>query len=65
MHEHMQPGTMTLYLSTSDVEAANSELKAKGVEVNDVQDNLYGPGSGVKWFDLRDPDGNKWLFVQS
>ncbi len=63
-HEHMKPGTMTLYLSTSTIEAAYHELKAKGVQVNDMKDDLYGPGSGVKWFDLRDPDGNRWLVVQ-
>ncbi|GCE15504.1 glyoxalase superfamily protein [Tengunoibacter tsumagoiensis] len=65
MHEHMKPGTMRLYLSTSDIEVAYNELKAKGVSVNDIKDDLYGPGSGVKWFDLRDPDGNVWQVVQS
>jgi uncharacterized glyoxalase superfamily protein PhnB len=65
MHGKMKPGTMTLYLSTSNIEAAYHELKAKGVKVNEVKDDLYGPGSGVKWFDLRDPDGNRWLVVQS
>jgi catechol 2,3-dioxygenase-like lactoylglutathione lyase family enzyme len=65
MHEHMKPGATTLYLSTSNIEAAYNELKAKGVTVNEVKNDLYGPGSGVKWFDLRDPDGAKWLFVQS
>ena len=65
MHGQMKPGTMTLYYSTSNIEAAYNELKAKGVKVNEVKDDLYGPGSGVKWFDLRDPDGNRWLMVQS
>ncbi len=65
MHEHMKPGTMTLYFSTSNIVAAYNELKAKGVEVNEVKDDLYGPGSGVKWFNLSDPDGNRWLAVQS
>jgi len=65
MHENMKPGTMKLYLSTPDIEAAYQELKAKGVKVNEVKDDLYGPGSGVKWFDLRDPDGNLWQMVQS
>ena len=65
MHEHMKPGTMTLYFSTSNIEAAYNELKAKGVKVNEVKDDLYGRGSGVKWFNLEDPDGNRWLVVQS
>ncbi len=53
MHGKMKPGTMTLYLSTSDIEATYNDLKAKG------------PGSGVKWFNLHDPDENRWLVVQS
>jgi catechol 2,3-dioxygenase-like lactoylglutathione lyase family enzyme len=65
MHEHMKPGTMSLYFSTSNIEAVYNELKAKGVNVDEVKDNLYGPGSGVKWFKLEDPDGNRWLAVQS
>nr|BBH87356.1 glyoxalase [Thermosporothrix sp. COM3] len=65
LHGNMRPGTMRLYLATSDVEATHNELKAKGVKVNDVKDDLYGPGSGVKWFDLRDPDGNVWQVVQA
>ncbi len=65
MHGQMKPGTMTLYLSTSNIEAAYNELKAKGVKVNEMKDDLYGPGSGVKWFDLNDPDGNRWLVAQS
>ena len=65
MHGNMRPGTMRLYLATSNIEAAYNDLKAKGVKVNEVKDDLYGPGSGVKWFDLRDPDGNLWQVVQS
>jgi predicted enzyme related to lactoylglutathione lyase len=65
MHGKMKPGTMTLYLATSNIEAAHDELKAKGVKVHEVKNDLYGPGSGVKWFDLNDPDGNRWLMVQS
>ncbi|HJT55823.1 MAG TPA: glyoxalase superfamily protein [Ktedonobacteraceae bacterium] len=65
MHGNMKPGTMRLYLATSDIEAAHHELQAKGVKINEVKDDLYGPGSGVKWFDLRDPDGNLWQIVQS
>jgi predicted enzyme related to lactoylglutathione lyase len=65
MHGKLEPGTTTLYLSTSDIEAIHSELKAKGADVHDVKDDLYGPGSGVKWFNLSDPDGNRWLMVQA
>lgn len=65
LHGNMKPGTMRLYLATSNIEATYNELKAKGVKVNEMKDDLYGPGSGVKWFDLRDPDGNHWQVAQS
>jgi predicted enzyme related to lactoylglutathione lyase len=65
MHQHMKPGTMKFYLSTPQIEAMYDELKAKGVKLNEVKNDLYGPGSGVKWFDLSDPDGNQWIVVQS
>ena len=55
----MKPGTMVLYFATSDVAAAHKELSDKGVKVNEVKDDLFGPGSGVKWFNLEDPDGNQ------
>lgn len=64
-HEHMKPGTMTVYFATSDVAAAHKELSDKGVKVNEVKDDLYGPGSGVKWFNLEDPDGNLVFLVQA
>ena len=60
MHGNLKPGAMHLYLSTSNIEEAHNKFKAKGVEVSEVKDDLYGPGSGVKWFDFRDPDGNLW-----
>ena len=40
------------------------ELSAKGAKVNEVKDDLFGPGSGEKWFNLQDPDGNPVLLVQ-
>jgi catechol 2,3-dioxygenase-like lactoylglutathione lyase family enzyme len=54
----VKPGTMTLYFITSDINEAHKELEGKSVKVNDIKDDLYGPGSGVKWFNLEDPDGN-------
>ena len=63
--ENMKPGTMKLYFATSDVAAAHKELSAKGVKANEVKDDLYGPGSGVKWFNLDDPDGNQVFLVQA
>ena len=53
----IKPGTVSLYFKTSDVSAAHKELREKGANVNDIQDDLFGPGSGVKFFQLEDPDG--------
>jgi catechol 2,3-dioxygenase-like lactoylglutathione lyase family enzyme len=64
-HENMKPGTMSLYFASSDVAGAHGELSAKGAKVNEVKDDLYGPGSGVKWFNLEDPDGNQVFLVQA
>jgi predicted enzyme related to lactoylglutathione lyase len=61
----MKPGTTKLYFATSDVAAARKELSDKGVKVNEVKDDLFGPGSGVKWFNFEDPDGNEVLLVQA
>jgi catechol 2,3-dioxygenase-like lactoylglutathione lyase family enzyme len=63
-HENMKPGTMSLYFASSDVAAAHKELSAKGARVNEVKDDLYGPGSGVRWFNLEDPDRNQVFLVQ-
>jgi len=57
-HSHMKPGALTLYLKVADVTAAHDELADNGVEVKDVQNDLYGPGSGVHFFQVEDPDGN-------
>jgi len=64
-HENMKPGTMSLYFASSDIAGAHQELSAKGAKVNEVKDDLYGPGSGVKWFNLADPEGNQVFLVQA
>jgi catechol 2,3-dioxygenase-like lactoylglutathione lyase family enzyme len=62
----LQPGTMSFYLGTADIQQAFDGLAAKGVKVvNPIGDDVYGPGSGVKWFRLEDPDGNSVTIVQS
>ena len=63
-HGNMQPGTMLMYFQTSDVDTAHKELTDKGVKVSEVQDDLFGPGSGVKWFDFDDPEGNHLYLAQ-
>lgn len=61
--ESIKPGTLAVYLETSDVEAAHAEVSGK-VKVEDVQNDLFGPGSGVRWFNVEDPDGTRVFFVQ-
>ena len=63
-NEPPKAGTLGFYLSTSDIAAAHKELTEKGVNPGEVRDNLYGPGSGVKFFQLKDPDGNQVTFAQ-
>ena len=63
-NEPPQPDSLSFYFSTSDIAAAYQELNEKGVKTSDIQDNLYGPGSGVKFFQLKDPDGNQLTFAQ-
>jgi len=57
-------GTLGFYLSTSDIAAAHKELSEKGVNTGEVRDNLYGPGSGVKFLQFQDPDGNQVTVAQ-
>jgi catechol 2,3-dioxygenase-like lactoylglutathione lyase family enzyme len=57
-HDHMKPGALTLYFATSDIQKAHDELADMSIEVSEVQDDLHGPGSGVKWFNFKDPAGN-------
>ena len=59
-----QPDTIGFYFSTSDIAAAHKELNERGVKPGEIRDNLYGPGSGVKFFQLKDPDGNQVTFAQ-
>jgi catechol 2,3-dioxygenase-like lactoylglutathione lyase family enzyme len=60
-----KPDTLSFYFSTADLAAAHTALTEKGVKPGEVQDNLYGPGSGVKFFQLKDPDGNQVTFAQA
>ncbi len=64
-HEAMTLGMMTLYLSTPNIQAAHTELATKAANPTEIADDLYGPGSGVKWFQVKDPDGNTWTIAQS
>ena len=56
--DNANPGSLTLWFAASDITAAHKELSDKGVNVSKIGDDLHGPGSGVKWFNFKDPDGN-------
>jgi catechol 2,3-dioxygenase-like lactoylglutathione lyase family enzyme len=56
--EGEKPGAVTLWFATSDLSAAHKDLADKGVKVSDIGDDLHGPGSGTKWFNFKDPEGN-------
>lgn len=63
-NEPPNPGTLGFYLSSSNIAATHKELNDKGVPTGEVRNDLYGPGSGVKFFQLQDPDGNQVTFAQ-
>src|SRR5581483_5312406 len=61
-HENIKKGNVSIYFTTSDITKAHKDLSDKGVKVGEIQDDLYGPGSGVKFIKFEDPDGN-WVHV--
>jgi catechol 2,3-dioxygenase-like lactoylglutathione lyase family enzyme len=64
INEPPKPGILGFYFSTSDIAATHKVLNEKGVETDEIRDNLYGPGSGVKFIQFKDPDGNQVTFAQ-
>jgi catechol 2,3-dioxygenase-like lactoylglutathione lyase family enzyme len=63
-NEAPKPGTVGLYFSTPDITAAHRELNEKNVETGEIRDDLYGPGSGVKFIQFKDPDGYQVTLAQ-
>jgi catechol 2,3-dioxygenase-like lactoylglutathione lyase family enzyme len=56
----MAPGSIEgLQIVVEDADAAHAELKARGVEVSDVQDMPWG-----RFVFFSDPDGNGWALQQ-
>jgi catechol 2,3-dioxygenase-like lactoylglutathione lyase family enzyme len=64
-NEGAKPGTLSFYFSTPDIQSAHQALGEKDVETGEIMDDLYGPGSGVKFFQVKDPDGNQVTFAQA
>lgn len=60
-HPNSKSGSMNLYLLAPDIETAHNNLSAKGATPTPITPDLYGPGSGVKWFSVADPEGNMWI----
>jgi catechol 2,3-dioxygenase-like lactoylglutathione lyase family enzyme len=63
-NEPPKPGTVVFYFSTPDITAVHKALNEKGVKTGEIRDDLYGPGSGVKFIQFQDPDGNGVTFAQ-
>lgn len=59
--KEMQPGTMQgLVVSTDDIEKEHAELKAKGVNIKDIDPTPWG-----KFATFYDPDGNSLVLRQA
>lgn len=57
----LPPGsTKGLHLVVADIDASRSELIARGVHVDSVED----VGGGVKYAAFADPDGNTWTLQE-
>lgn len=62
---NFKPGTMSIQFTTSDIQAAYKQMNAKGIKpTGPIMDDFHGSGSGVKGFQINDPDGNILSIVQ-
>jgi catechol 2,3-dioxygenase-like lactoylglutathione lyase family enzyme len=56
----MEPGSLEgLQLVVADADAAHADLKERGIEVSDVDEQPWG-----RFVYFRDPDGNRWNVQQ-
>ena len=57
---NMPPGSLQgVVLETSDMAAAHTELKKRGLAISDIADQPYGREATFS-----DPDGNSWVLLQ-
>jgi predicted enzyme related to lactoylglutathione lyase len=62
---NFKPGTMVIQFSTSDIQAAYKQMNTKDTKATGpILDDFHCPGSGVKGFQIDDPDGNHLFIVQ-
>lgn len=62
---HMKPGTAQIYMTIDgSIEDAHKALKEKDAKTPEIKNDLYGPGTNVKFIELTDPDGNHVLLVE-
>ena len=56
----MQPGALdNMQMVVADADAAHADLKGRGIEVSDVDDQAWG-----RFVYFSDPDGNGWALQQ-
>jgi catechol 2,3-dioxygenase-like lactoylglutathione lyase family enzyme len=56
----MQPGALdNMQMVVADAEAAHADLKTRGIEVSDIDDQPWG-----RFVFFSDPDGNRWALQQ-
>ncbi len=56
----MQPGALdNMQMVVADADAAHADLKGRGIEVSDVDDQAWG-----RFVYFSDPDGNGWAVQQ-
>jgi len=56
----MQPGSLdNMQMVVADADAAHAEMKSRGIEVSDIDDQPWG-----RFVYFSDPDGNGWALQQ-
>ncbi|MEE1817884.1 VOC family protein [Streptomyces sp. SP18ES09] len=57
----MAPGSLdNMQVVVTDIEAAHADLRGRGIEVSEIDDQPWG-----SFVYFRDPDGNRWSIQQT